>query len=82
MSYPGHFLSSISKDLKPTPSGWEKRILFEDDGTRLRTASAAVLVAVDPVDELNKGDVPGARKAWLFATGFLAKSVIALKVEL
>ncbi|GAB1314790.1 hypothetical protein MFIFM68171_05000 [Madurella fahalii] len=68
--------------LRPAPGGWEKRILFEDDGTRLRTASAAVLVAVDPVDELNKGDVPGARKALLFVTGFLSKSVIALKVDL
>lgn len=73
---------SIVTYLKPTPGGWEKRVLFEDDGTILRTASAAVLVAVNPVDELNKGDIPGARKALLFATGFLSKSIVALKVDL
>ncbi|KAL2131364.1 hypothetical protein VTI74DRAFT_5175 [Chaetomium olivicolor] len=55
---------------------WEKQILFEDDGTRLRSVSAAVLVAIDPKAE------SGARKAWLFATGFLSKSMIALKVDL
>lgn len=68
--------------LRPGPTGWEKRVLFEDDGTRLRSASAAVLVAIDPADEPDKGDGSGARKAWLFATGFLSRSIVALKVDL
>jgi hypothetical protein len=68
--------------LRPSLGRWEKRILFEDDGTILRSISSAVLVPIDPVDELNKGGVPGARKAWLFATGFLSKNMIALKVDL
>lgn len=58
---------------------WEKRVLFEDDGTKIRTASAAVLVPVDPKEE--KGG-KGERKAWLFVTGFLSKSVVAVKVDL
>ena len=58
--------------------GWEKRVLLDDDGTRLRSASASVLVAIDPASE-PKGE---RRKAWLFATGFLSKNVIAVKVDL
>lgn len=63
---------------KSTDKGgkWVNKLLFEDDSTRLRTASAAVLVAIDPAKE------KGERKAWLFATGFISKSVIAVKVAL
>jgi hypothetical protein len=64
---------------KATPSGdkkWQNELLFEDDSTRIRTASAAVLVAIDPAKE------NGQRKAWLFVAGFLSKSVIAVKVAL
>jgi hypothetical protein len=53
---------------------WEKRLLFEDDGKRIRSASAAVLVPVEPED--------GVKKAWLFVTGFLSESMIAVQVEL
>lgn len=56
------------------PSGWEKRLIFEDDGGLVRTASAAVLVGIEPKD--------GQRKAWLFVTGFLSESMIAVEVEL
>ncbi|KAK2616740.1 hypothetical protein QQS21_000352 [Conoideocrella luteorostrata] len=64
-----------------TPTGrktaqWETKLLFEDDSTRIRTASAAVLVAIDPAQEQGK------RKAWLFVTGFMSKSVVAVKVDL
>lgn len=49
---------------------WEKRLIFEDDGELIRTASAAVLV-------------PGEKKGmgWLFVTGFLSESVVAIEVE-
>ncbi|KAJ4302034.1 hypothetical protein N0V88_002167 [Collariella sp. IMI 366227] len=57
-------------------AGWEKRIIFEDDGTRLRSVSAAVLIAIDPKEE------SGARKARLFITGFLSKNMVVLKVDL
>ncbi|KAJ5152892.1 uncharacterized protein N7482_009370 [Penicillium canariense] len=63
---------------KPTRggTGWETRLLFEDDGTRIRTGSAAVLVPVEPER------VEGVKKAWLFVTGFLSENMIAVQVEL
>lgn len=64
---------------RSAPNGgeeWEKRIIFEDDGSRIRSASAAVLVGIDPESE------GGRKRAWLFVTGFLAKSMVAVKVDL
>lgn len=58
--------------------GWEKRLLFEDDGRRIRSASAAVLVPVEP----EGGDGGAVKKAWLFVTGFLSERMIAVQVEL
>ncbi|KAL2268917.1 hypothetical protein VTJ83DRAFT_3763 [Remersonia thermophila] len=58
------------------PGRWEKRVLFDDDGTRLRTASGGVLVALDPKEE------DGKRKAWLFVSGFMSQGAVALKVDL
>ncbi|KAF9877232.1 serum paraoxonase arylesterase family protein [Colletotrichum karsti] len=55
---------------------WEKRSLFQDDGTRIRSAAAAVLVAIDPAKEDSK------RKAWLFVTGFYSSNVVAVKIDL
>jgi len=55
---------------------WGKKLLFEDDSSRLRTASAAILVAIDPAKE------HGERKAWLFVTGFFSANMIAVKVPL
>ncbi|KAL1851830.1 hypothetical protein Plec18167_009469 [Paecilomyces lecythidis] len=57
-------------------TGWEKRVLFEDDGSSIRTASAAVLVPIDPIRER------GRKKGWLFVTGFLSENAIAVKVDL
>jgi hypothetical protein len=62
--------------IKPTADGgWDTRVILEDDGTTIRSSSAAVLVALRP--EQGKP-----RQAWLFVTGFLSKSMIALKVDL
>lgn len=55
---------------------WDVSLLFEDDGRRLRTSSASVLVAIDPNEE------GGRRRAWLFLTGYQASNVIAVKVDL
>jgi len=63
-------------DAKEEPVRWEKRLLFSDDGSRIRTASGSVLVAIDPAT------TGGERKAWLFVTGFASKNVIAVKVDL
>lgn len=53
---------------------WENKLLFEDDSSRIRTASAAVLVPIEP-----KGE---SKKAWLFVTGFLSESMVAVQVDL
>ncbi|KAK4869767.1 hypothetical protein LT330_005491 [Penicillium expansum] len=54
---------------------WEKKVLFEDDGSRIRTASAAVLVPIEP-------KVDGKKLAWLFVTGFMSEGMVAVQVEL
>lgn len=55
---------------------WEKRLIFEDDGTTIRSASSAVLVAIEPAEE------GGKRRAWLYITGFVSANVVAVKVNL
>ncbi|KAK9774687.1 putative Serum paraoxonase/arylesterase 2 [Seiridium cardinale] len=62
--------------VKKVEGRWEKRLIFEDDGTTLRSSSAAVLVAIDPAEEGDK------RRAWLYVTGFLSSHIIAVKVDL
>lgn len=59
---------------RPKGEGWEQKLLFEDDGSRIRTASAAVLVPIEPVG--------GKKLAWLFVTGFLSEKMVAVQVEL
>ncbi|KAL2000756.1 hypothetical protein VTN02DRAFT_2674 [Thermoascus thermophilus] len=61
---------------QPTGRRWETRLLFEDDGSRIRSASAAVLVPIDPVLE------SGTKRGWLFVTGYFAESMVAVKVDL
>ncbi|KAL2256358.1 hypothetical protein VTK26DRAFT_1789 [Humicola hyalothermophila] len=70
------YVTQKKKNEQGSGGKWEKRVLFEDDGSRLRSASAAVLVGIDPAEE------DGKRRAWLFVTGFLAKAVVAMKVDL
>lgn len=53
---------------------WEKKLLFEDDSSRIRSAATAVLVPIEPVH--------GVKRAWLFVTGFLSESMVAVKVVL
>ncbi|KAI5465080.1 serum paraoxonase/arylesterase [Mariannaea sp. PMI_226] len=57
-------------------SSWEKKLLFEDDSSRIRSSSTAVLVGINPKTE------GGKKKAWLFITGFLSRNIIAVKVDL
>ncbi|MCJ1320143.1 hypothetical protein MMC15_005481 [Xylographa vitiligo] len=55
--------------------GGERRLLFQDDGRVIRTASAAVLVATEPRDGEKK-------QAWLWVTGFYAEGIVATRVDL
>ncbi|KAK7977413.1 hypothetical protein PG988_004903 [Apiospora saccharicola] len=59
---------------------WEKTLLFQDDGSRIRTASTAVLVTVGPAPYSLKRE-GGKSQAWLYVTGFWAENMIAVKVE-
>ncbi|KOC07213.1 serum paraoxonase/arylesterase family protein [Aspergillus flavus AF70] len=54
---------------------WETRLIFEDDGTNIRSSSTALLVPIEPKPQEKK-------KAWLFVTGFVSESVIAVEVLL
>ncbi|PYI10461.1 serum paraoxonase/arylesterase family protein [Aspergillus sclerotiicarbonarius CBS 121057] len=58
----------------PGTMEWEKRLIFEDDGSRIRSASTALLVPKD--------SVAGEKKAWLFVTGFFSEAMIAVEVTL
>lgn len=51
-------------------------LLFEDDGNVLRSASAAVLIAIDPKEN------EGKKQGWLFVSGFASKAAVAVKVDL
>lgn len=55
---------------KETKNGWKKSVIFEDDGNRIRSSSAAVLVE------------ESASTGWLFVTGFLSNNIVAAKVDL
>jgi hypothetical protein len=63
-------------DAATTASSWEQKLLFEDDGTRIRSASAAVLLGIDPKLE------GGKKRAWLLVTGFSSANMVAVKVDL
>ncbi|TXT04822.1 hypothetical protein VHUM_04090 [Vanrija humicola] len=61
---------------KPGEKKWAIQQLFADDGSQLRSASAAVLIAIDPKTN------GGKKQAWLFVSGFSSKNVVATKVDL
>lgn len=55
---------------------WDKKLLWEDDGSIVRNAAATVLVGIDPKKE------GGKKKAWLYVTGFSSEKMVAVKVDL
>lgn len=57
-------------------SGWDTRMLWQDDGSVIRNTATVLLVGIDPAEE------NGAKKAWLFASGVSSMNMIAVKVEL
>ena len=65
-----------NKNAEKDGKKWNTRLIFQDNGTTIRTASAAVLVGIDPADN------EGKKQAWLFVTGFLSHSMVATKVDL
>ncbi|KAM7203114.1 hypothetical protein V8F33_002462 [Rhypophila sp. PSN 637] len=57
---------------------WDQRLIFSDDGRRLRSISGAVMVPIDPEEQEDKTK----RQAMLFMTGFVSRSMIAVEVDL
>lgn len=56
--------------------GWKTTLVFQDDGLTLRTATTAILVAIDPAEN------EGRKQGWLFVTGFLSENIVATKIDL
>lgn len=75
----GEFLSGrdpVTVHLVSASSDRTQKLLFQDDGKMVNTASTAVLVAIDP--KKNEGK----KQAWLFVVGPMAESVASLRVDL
>lgn len=64
------------KPVEDDKEKWEKRLLWQDDGSNIRNVATAVLVGIDPKKE------GGKKKAWLFVTGFSSENAVAVKVDL
>jgi hypothetical protein len=71
-----HDEDHVIKGSSLNQGAYQTKLIFEDDGERISTASAAVLVAIDPALE------GGQRKAWLYLSGFWSRNIIAVKVHL
>lgn len=61
---------------KDGSGGWDKRLLWQDDGNIIRNTATALLVSIDPAEE------NGAKKAWLYVAGVSSDSTVAVKVDL
>ena len=57
-------------------SKWTRKLIFQDDGKTVSTASTAVLVAIDPTEN------GGKKQAWLFVTGPMTAGVASMKIDL
>lgn len=61
---------------KNVTGAWDKKLLWEDDGSIVRNAATTLLVGIDPKKE------GGKKKAWLYITGFSSENMAAVKVDL
>lgn len=55
---------------------WDMKLIFQDDSKTIRSASAAVVVGIDPKEN------GGRKQGWLFVTGFFSKAMVATKINL
>lgn len=55
---------------------WEKKLIFEDDGTLVRGATTALIVPIKPESRDSE------KQGWLYITSILGRSTIAVKVTL
>ena len=54
---------------------WEKKVLLEDDGSWLNSATTAMLLPIP-----NQAG-SGTKQVWVIATGLLAKGVVVARVD-
>jgi hypothetical protein len=75
-----HVSRSESKDKKEKEKeagdGWTRRIVFQDDGETLSSASTAVVLPIDPATN------GGRKEGWIWVTGPSSKAVVAAKIDL
>jgi hypothetical protein len=71
-----HAQKSAVSAKKSEEGQWKQKLVFQDDGHILRTASTAVLVAIDPDEN------EGKKQAHLFVTGPLSKGVVVSIIDL
>lgn len=55
---------------------WTRKLVFQDDGKTIRTASTAILFAIDP--SVNYGK----KQAYLFITGPLSEGIMVAKIDI
>ncbi|ORY24219.1 hypothetical protein BCR39DRAFT_472569 [Naematelia encephala] len=55
---------------------WRKKLIFQDDGTLIRSATTALLLAIDPKEN------DGKKQAWLWITGCLSARMLVVKVNI
>ena len=70
------WLVQPNRNLTTSKDNWTQKLIFQDDSRTLRSASAAVLIGIDPKENLGK------KQAWLFVTGFFSKAIVATKIDL
>ncbi|KAB8349580.1 hypothetical protein FH972_023604 [Carpinus fangiana] len=57
-------------------SKWNRDIVFQDNGYGVKSASAAVIVGIDPKQN------SGRKEGWVFVTGFMSDAIAAVKIDL
>lgn len=69
-------IRNVGSESGDSSGKWRTKLIFQDDGRVVRTASTAVLVAIDP--RANDGK----KQAHLFVTGPLAQGVVVTKIDI
>lgn len=67
---------SVKKNENENGTGWEKKVLVEDDGRWMRSASTALIVGIDPKEN------GGRKQGWLVVAGLYAEGIGMIKVDL
>lgn len=67
---------TTSEPGKKERDGWTRRIVFQDSGETLSSASTAVILPIDPATN------GGRKEGWIWVTGPSSKAVVATKLDL